>query len=91
MHIYYEQMPLGVNKGTGLKKLCEILKIKEGGFFTVGDFYNDLEMLKVADVSATVENAPEDIKEIVNFVGGRCLDGGVADFIEYLSKSEVTK
>ena len=90
-HIYYEQMPMEINKGNGLKRLCEILNVKEGGFFAVGDFYNDLEMLKTADVSATMADSPEDIKEIVNFVGGCCLDGGVADFIEYLSKSEVQK
>ena len=91
MHIYYEQMPNGTNKGKGVKKLCEFLNIKEGGCFCIGDFYNDLEMLKVADVSATMGDSPEDIKEIVNFVGGTCLEGGVADFIEYLSKSEVQK
>lgn len=91
MHIYYEQIPLSINKGATLKKLCEILKIKKGGFFAIGDFYNDIEMLKAADVSATMENSPEDIKKIVNFIGGRCLDGGVADFIEYLSKQEATK
>lgn len=91
MHIYYEQMPNGTNKGKGLKKLCEILKVKEGGCFAIGDFYNDLEMLEEADVSATMGDSPEDIKQIVNFVGGTCLEGGVADFIEYLSKSEVQK
>ena len=91
MHIYYEQIPLSINKGATLKKLCEILNIKKGGLFAIGDFYNDIEMLKAADVSATMENSPEDIKKIVNFIGGRCLDGGVADFIEYLSKQEATK
>jgi hydroxymethylpyrimidine pyrophosphatase-like HAD family hydrolase len=84
-------MPKGTNKGTGLQKLCEILNIKKGGCFAIGDYYNDLEMLKSADVSATMANAPDDLKSIVNFVGGTCLEGGVADFIEYLSKSEVQK
>lgn len=94
MHIYFEQMPLGTNKGKGIKKLCEILNVKEGGCFCIGDYYNDLEMLRAADISATMEDSPEDIKEIVNFVGGTCLEGGVADFIEYLTKiqkSEVQK
>ena len=94
MHIYYEQMPLGTNKASGLRKLCEILNIKPGGFFAIGDFYNDVEMLKAADISATMAESPADIKSFVNFVGGACLDGGVADFIEYLSKiqkSEVQK
>ncbi len=87
MHIYFEQMPKGTNKGSGLKKLCEILNIKEGGFFAIGDFYNDVEMLRAADISATMADSPEDIQNMVNFVGGTCLDGGVADFIEYLSKN----
>jgi Cof subfamily protein (haloacid dehalogenase superfamily) len=88
---YHEQMPNGINKASGIKKLCEMFGIKKGGYFAIGDFYNDLEMLKEADLSATMGDSPEDIKQIVNFVGGTCLEGGVADFIEYLSKSEVQK
>lgn len=87
MHIYFEQMPKGVNKAGGLKKLCSLINIKEGGVFAIGDYYNDLEMLKEADISATMVDSPEDIKQIVNFVGGSCRDGAVADFIEYLSKN----
>ena len=41
-------------------------------------------MLREADVSACTIDSPEDIKKSVDFVAGPCLDGAVADFIEYL-------
>ena len=90
-HIYYEQLPKGASKAVGVSKLAEFLKIKKGGIFAIGDYYNDVEMLEFADISATPIEAPNDIKKLANFVGGPCKDGAVADFIEYLSKTEVQK
>lgn len=90
-HIYYEQIPKGTTKAKGLQKLAEILKIKKGGMFAIGDYYNDIEMLESADISAAPSGAIEDVKKLVNFVGGSCKDGAVADFIEYLFNTEVKK
>lgn len=87
-HPYIEQAPLGTTKANALIELCKMLKIANGGFFAIGDYYNDVEMLKVADISATPAEAPEDIKEIANFVGGSCHNGAVADFIEFLTSME---
>ena len=52
----------------------------------MGDYYNDLEMIKIADVSAVPEDAPEDFKAYADFIAGSCEDGAVADFIDYLTK-----
>ena len=71
---YYEQMPKGMSKFTSLKKLCEILGIENGKLFAIGDYYNDLEMIKNADISAATEESPDDIKQY-------------ADFIDYLIKA----
>ena len=81
---YLEQVPKGVSKLSALKKLCEMLDIKEGKLFAIGDYYNDLEMIKNADISAVTVDTPDDIKQYAKFVGGSCKDGAVADFIEYL-------
>ena len=83
---YYEQVPKGVSKLTALKKLCEFLDIKEGKLFAIGDYYNDLEMIKNADIGAVTAETPDDIKQHAEFIAGRCKDGAVADFIDYLSK-----
>lgn len=83
---YYEQTPLGINKASGLLELCSIKKVKKGGFFAIGDYYNDLEMIKKADISAVPSESPDDIKSYADFIAGTCKDGAVADFIEYLTK-----
>ena len=83
---YYEQFPAGVSKASELDKLKKMLKIDKGCYFAMGDYYNDLEMIKAADISAVPSETPEDIKAYADFVAGRCEDGAVADFIDYLTK-----
>ena len=83
---YFEQIPKGVSKAAALKDLCNILKVKNGGFFAIGDYYNDIEMIKNADVSAVPSEAPDELKNAASITVGSAADGAVADFIEYLEK-----
>ena len=83
---YLEVVPKGISKADSLQNLCSLLGIKKGGFFAIGDYYNDLTMIKNADIGATTADAPEEIKQCSDFVGGSCKNGAVADFIEYLTK-----
>ena len=82
---YYEQFPAGVSKASELDKLAKMLKIEKGRLFAMGDYYNDLEMIKTADISAVPSETPDDIKAYADFIAGRCEDGAVADFIDYLA------
>lgn len=81
---YLEQIPFGVSKAGALIELCKILNVKKGGFFAIGDYYNDVEMITAADIGAVPANSPEDIKKQASVVVGHAADGAVADFIEYL-------
>ena len=83
---YYEQLPKGVSKASAIKKLVDIFNIKKGCSYAIGDFYNDIEMLKNADICAVPEGSPEDVKSLADFVAVSCKDGAVADFIDYLTK-----
>lgn len=76
---YLEVMPRNMNKSVGALKLKELLHAEK--LCTMGDYYNDLEMLTVADVSATVSTAPEIVKNSVDRVFGTATEGAVADFI----------
>lgn len=82
---YYEQLPKGVSKGSALDKLSKILKIDKGCVFAAGDYFNDMEMLKKADISAVPEDSPEEVAACADFRAGSCEDGAVADFIDYLT------
>lgn len=82
---YFELVPTGVSKASALKELCKILNIKEGGLFAIGDYYNDVQMLKLADISAVPCDSPEDVKALAKYITKTCEDGAVADFIDYLT------
>ncbi|MBO7519368.1 MAG: HAD-IIB family hydrolase [Clostridia bacterium] len=85
-HVFIEQVPKGVSKADALEKLCGILKIKKGGFFAIGDYYNDVPMLEIADISGVPAEAPDDVKIIADKVLGSVSGGAVADFIDYLEE-----
>ncbi len=82
---YFELVPKGVSKASALVELCRLMNIKKGGLFAAGDYYNDIAMLKLADVSAVPCDSPEEIKELAQYITCKCDDGAVADFIDYLT------
>ena len=86
---YREILPIGVNKASGLEHLRKALKVKEGGLFAIGDYMNDISMLKMADVSACPKNSPDEVKAACNYYTTEAQNGAVADFIEYLMNKEI--
>ena len=60
---YLEINPLGIDKGVGLKKLCQLLDIDIKDTIAVGDNLNDLSMIKVAGLGIGVKNSLDDIKD----------------------------
>lgn len=81
---FIEMLPVNINKGSGLCHLAHILNVPIARTAAIGDFYNDVDMLKTAGIAATVKIAPDGIKDLCTFIAGDCGSGAVADFIEYL-------
>ncbi len=82
---YLEQLPKGVSKASTISKLAEILGIENGKIFAIGDYYNDLEMIKTADIGAAVQGSPDELRQSADYVTRRsCEQGAVADFIDFL-------
>lgn len=79
----------GVNKGAGVKKLAEILSIDKNNTAAIGDYYNDVDMLKCVAHPACCGQAPDDIKAISEYVTCHCNNGAVADFINYLETNYI--
>jgi hypothetical protein len=82
--IFYEMLPGGINKGTGFKKLLEILNIKDKYVVAAGDFMNDLEMLKMADLGIAVANAEDIVKEAADLVVCDNNSGAMREIIKHL-------
>lgn len=83
---YYELIPQGISKATALESLHNFIDIKKGCYFAIGDYYNDLEMIRSADVGAVTSDAPDDLKAEADFIAGTAAEGAVADFIDHLSE-----
>lgn len=65
---YYEILPKGATKGTGLKKLCEITGIAQDKTIAIGDNENDIDMIKYAKIGVAVGNATNTLKEVSDIV-----------------------
>ena len=82
--VFYELIPKGINKGYGLKKLVDILNIKDRKIIVAGDYNNDIEMMKVADISFAMGNAVDEVKDIAHHIVSDNNSNGVAEIIDYL-------
>lgn len=61
-YTWMEIFPEGVSKARGIEEICQITGIKREHTLSIGNDYNDLEMLEYTRHSYVVDNAPEELK-----------------------------
>lgn len=61
--VLFEIMPKGVNKGFGMKQLCQLLNISSDEVMAFGDEANDIEMIKFAKYGIAMANAVDELKK----------------------------
>ncbi len=64
----YEILPKGCNKGMGLERLAEHLNIDMRKTLAVGDYNNDVSMIRAAGVGIAVANAVEEAKACADHI-----------------------
>lgn len=80
---FFEATNAVVNKGNAVRYLAEeVLGLQRQNVMTIGDNFNDLEMLEYAGIGVAMGNAPEDVKAIANWVAPSVEVDGVATAIE---------
>ena len=86
-----EMQPAAVTKASGIEKLRTLTG---GGARTViacGDFENDMDMLRAADIAVAPANAIEDIKAMADYVLCDCDEGLIADVVAGLMTGRIVK
>lgn len=78
----YEISPLGVNKGIGLRQLCDVTGISMTETIAVGDEGNDLAMIQAAGLGVAMGNATDEVIEAADVMTADCDHDGVASVIE---------
>jgi Cof subfamily protein (haloacid dehalogenase superfamily) len=79
----------GVNKGAAVKKLAKILGIDNRNVGAIGDYYNDEAMLRSVAHPVCCGQAPDNLKQICEYVTCHCNNGSVNDFINYIEKNYI--
>lgn len=78
---FLEVMPVGINKGTALRTICEKLSIPIENSMAIGDYFNDQSMIEAAGLGVVMGNAPEELKLVGDYVTGTNDEAGVAEAI----------
>jgi len=65
-YTWMEIFPKGVSKAQGIHDICKLTGIPREKTLSVGNDYNDLEMLDYTQLSYVVDNAPDDLKSKYN-------------------------
>lgn len=80
---FFEATNPFVNKGTGVRYLAEeLLGLQPGNVMTIGDNFNDVEMLEYAGIGVAMGDAPTEVKAFAQWVAPSVEQDGVAAAIE---------
>jgi hydroxymethylpyrimidine pyrophosphatase-like HAD family hydrolase len=59
---------MGITKSAGIKVILDYFNIDKEDIYAIGDDYNDFDMLKFANHSIAMGHAPEEIKELCEYI-----------------------
>lgn len=84
--IYLEVIRRDVSKAAGIACAREYIGAGERKLACIGDYFNDYEMLRSADIAACPSNAAQGIKDICDIVTCSNDEGAIAGLIDVLCR-----
>lgn len=81
---YYELMPAGYSKASGMRYLANQLGIPMEETVAIGDSSNDIPMIECAATGIAMGNATRDVKEMANFVTSTVMEDGIWNALTWL-------
>lgn len=81
---FCEMLPNNVSKGNAIKELVKLLGYEDKKIYAIGDYNNDIEMLRQANIGFAVGNALDEVKEIADVVIASCEEHAIADAVSYI-------
>ena len=82
----FEVLPKDVDKGTLIMKIAELINIDKNKTIAIGDFDNDISMLKAAKVGIAVSNASENAKAVADLITVSNEEHAIAKVIKDIEK-----
>lgn len=87
--ILYEILPKGASKGLALSKMAELLRISPEKTIAVGDYNNDISMVKAAGAGFAVDNAVPEVKAVADYVTVSNDDSAIAAIVDLLDRNVI--
>ena len=85
----YEILPKGSSKGNLLPRLAEILGVDMAKTVAIGDYNNDVSMIRMAGVGIAVANATEEAKAAADLITVSNEEHAIAKVIEEIERGEI--
>ena len=79
-------LPIGVNKGSGFQRLLEIMGRQDAFTVGVGDYNNDIELIRDARLGVAVASAQQEAKNVADLIVCDNNSGAISEVIEYIEK-----
>ncbi len=84
--VYYECLPLGVDKSMGYRQLIRIIGAEDRFTVASGDYMNDLAMIQKANLGVAVASAQDEVRAAADLVVCDNNSGAIAQIIEYIER-----
>lgn len=84
--MYYEMLPEGISKASGVRRLRDILHFQDKFIVAAGDYGNDKAMIEEADLGVAVANALDSVKEAADLIVRDNNSSPMREIIEYVRK-----
>ena len=83
---YLEIMNKQASKKQGIQKVLEMYRIHKDEIITIGDNFNDIDMLSFSKTSIAMGNAPNEVKKYATFVTDTNNNDGIKKALDTLIK-----
>lgn len=81
---YFELMPKGCSKASAMEYVAEYLGIPMSETVAIGDGANDIPMLECAHCAIVMGNAPEEVKQLADYVTTDVDKDGIENALKWL-------
>ena len=65
---YLDITPLNIGKGYALEYLSRFLNVPTSDIMAIGDNINDIDMIQMSGISATLSDSYEEVKKVAGYV-----------------------
>ena len=72
----------GINKYSAIEVACELIDITPANVMAIGDYENDLEMIRNCGLGVAVANAVPEVKKAAKFVATKANGKGIVEAVE---------